>query len=374
MIASMATGLVSPALPDIAASLHVSAAAAGLLVSATSAPALLATPVAGVMIGRWGRRAVLVPALLVFAGGGLAAMLCPGYPALLAARLVQGTATGVLLTLSLVLVADWAAETSLPKALGRNGAVNMASLALLPLAGSVLTAVAGWRAAFAPCLLAIPLACVVALWLPDVRSATRGGATPVLPLPRPLRSHILRSGMAMAAALACLFGVSFTVLPLRLQDHLPSAEGLRGVLIGLPLAAAFVGALTAGRLLRRWRPWTLTAIGFALFAAGFTVTATTASVWLVAVAALVYGSGFTLISVSMQTLAARLATEPCRTSLLANWGTVGRAGQAVGPAVAGLMVTQTGTGGTFLLGALLAAASAVGCTMLARVDGGSRMA
>ena len=83
----MATGLVSPALPDIAASLHVSAAAAGLLVSATSAPALLATPVAGVMIGRWGRRAVLVPALLVFAGGGLAAMLSPGYPELLAARL-----------------------------------------------------------------------------------------------------------------------------------------------------------------------------------------------------------------------------------------------------------------------------------------------
>ncbi|MBV8933618.1 MAG: MFS transporter, partial [Kutzneria sp.] len=80
--------VVAGLLPDISRSLSVSVAAAGQLVSVFSLAYAVLSPLLAALTGSWSRRAVLVTALLVFATGNVATALVPGYPLVLATRVL----------------------------------------------------------------------------------------------------------------------------------------------------------------------------------------------------------------------------------------------------------------------------------------------
>ncbi|NUS17624.1 MAG: MFS transporter, partial [Streptomyces sp.] len=74
----------------ISAGLHVSQAQVGLLVTVFALTFALTAPLAPVLLGRLGRRTVLLSGLAVMAAGGVAAALAPDYGSLAAARVLTG--------------------------------------------------------------------------------------------------------------------------------------------------------------------------------------------------------------------------------------------------------------------------------------------
>lgn len=66
----MGVSITLPILPKLGAVFHQDAAGVALLISCFTLPSAFMTPVAGVLADRFGRKAVLLPGLLLFACGG----------------------------------------------------------------------------------------------------------------------------------------------------------------------------------------------------------------------------------------------------------------------------------------------------------------
>jgi ACDE family multidrug resistance protein len=357
----MANTLVAPALPDIARALDVDERGIGLVVAAASLPGVVVAPVIGLTADRFGRRAVVVPCLVIFGVGGLAAMMANSFPVLLGARLLQGLGAAGLVNLAVVMIGDRhedAAERA--AAIGRNGAVLTVGLAVLPLIGGVLVEVSGWRASFAPYALALVVALGAARVLP--RSRPSGGLTVGQQMRGAGQALRDRRVAAMStvglSAFILVFGIVLTVLPVDLHQRFGVGPAWRGVVLGLPAAAAVGVSLQMRRLSRRYQTWDLVLAGFAIFAMTFAAAALApAAAWL-AVAMTVYGVGESLVIVTLQAYAAGLAPVGYRGLMVAVWVSAVRAGQACGPVLAGLCLDAAGSQGTFLAGSLVAALTA----------------
>jgi MFS transporter, ACDE family, multidrug resistance protein len=357
----LANTLVAPALPDIARALRVDESGIGLVVSAASLPGVVIAPVIGLSADRFGRRAVVVPCLVVFGVGGLVAMVANSFSVLLTARLLQGFGGAGLVNLALVMIGDRNDDAAArAAAIGRNGAVLTAGLAALPLVGGLLVEVGGWRAAFAPYVLAFAVALGAARTLP--RGRPSGGLT----LRQQMRGagRLLRDRRVLAmngfglSGFMLVFGIVLTTLPVDLDHRFGVGPGLRGVVLGLPAAAAIGVSLRMGRLSRRYHTWDLVLAGFAIFAVSFAAAALAPAPALVAVAMTVYGVGEALVIVTLQTYAAGLAPVGYRGLMVAVWVSAARAGQASGPVLAGLCLGAVGSRGTYLAGSVVAALTA----------------
>ena len=70
----MGVSITLPILPKLGAVFHQDAAGVALLITCFTLPSAFMTPVAGVLADRFGRKAVLLPGLLLFACGGMCAL------------------------------------------------------------------------------------------------------------------------------------------------------------------------------------------------------------------------------------------------------------------------------------------------------------
>lgn len=364
----LANTLVAPALPDIARALDVDEAGVGLVVAAASFPGVVVAPVIGFAADRFGRRAVVVPCLVIFGLGGMAAMVAPTFAVLLAARLLQGFGAAGLVNLAVVMIGDRydnAAERA--AAIGRNGAVLTVGLAVLPAIGGAVVSLGGWRAAFVPMAAAFVVAGAAARFLPGGRpgetvsiSAQMRGAGTYL---RDRRVAVmLATGLC---GFVLVFGVILTVLPIDLDRRFSAGPALRGFVIGLPAAAAVGVSLAMGRLSSRWRTWDLVLVGFCVFSLTFAGVALAPGVGLVGLAVAVYGVGEALVIVPLQAYAAGLAPATYRGIMVAVWVSAVRAGQALGPVLAGVSLHAVGSRTSFVVAAVVSAMAA-GAVAVAR--------
>jgi ACDE family multidrug resistance protein len=348
--------LVAPALPDIARALDVSPGGIGLVVAAASLPGVVVAPIIGVLADRFGRRDVVVPCLVVFGLGGIGSMVAGSYPVLLATRLLQGFGAAGLVNLAVVMIGDRYDDPAERAAgIGRNGAVLTVGLAVLPALGGVLVAVGGWRAAFAPCAVAFAVAVAAARLLPPGEPGALTLAAQVRGSGRYLRDR--RVAMMNATGFVgflLVFGVVLTVLPIDLDERFSAGPALRGLVVGLPAAAAAGVSLAMGRLSARFPTWDLVSAGFAIFALAFAGVAVAPAVGFVALGMVVYGVGEGLVIVPLQAYAAGLAPAAHRGVMVALWVSAARAGQAAGPALAGVSLHALGSRGSFVAGSAVA--------------------
>jgi predicted MFS family arabinose efflux permease len=160
----------------MSASLHVSDARIGLLVTAFAiASAAAAIPVT-VGLRRLPRRPVLAGALAGFAVLDAVTAISPSYPLTFAARLLAGAMGGTLWSL----LAGYTAAIVPAERRGRSLAIVLggitAALCLGVPAGTAGAAVIGWRGCFALLAgVALLLAVVIQLWLPDAPGSQPGG-------------------------------------------------------------------------------------------------------------------------------------------------------------------------------------------------------
>ncbi len=133
---------------------------------------LCASAVTAILTGwlrrRWGARRVFTGAIALFAAASVLCAAANTFEALIAFRLVQGAAAGIIQPMSQAIILDIYPKQQHGRMLAIWGATIMAGPMLGPLLGGVITDVASWRWIFA---LNVPLGAVALLGLGAVPSS-----------------------------------------------------------------------------------------------------------------------------------------------------------------------------------------------------------
>ena len=169
MIAAFAIDSMLPALPFIGASLGVSEETRwGLVITAFTLGFGVAQLFIGPFADRYGRRGLLLLALVAYALTSVLAAVASSFELLLAARMAQGVATAGARVLANSIVRDRFEGRDMAQVMSLSAAVFMAGPIVAPFMGEAVLAVAPWRWIFI--VLAFIGAAIflwVALRLPD---------------------------------------------------------------------------------------------------------------------------------------------------------------------------------------------------------------
>lgn len=164
-------------LPEVALDLGVSIPQAGHVISAYALGVVVGAPVLAVLAAHWGRRALLMALIAVYALGNFASALAPGYASLGLLRLVSGLPHGTYFGVAALVAAALSRPGQRARAVGWVMlGLTSATLVGVPIAAA-LGSLLGWRAAFV-FVGAIALAAVfmVRRWVPDMPAPQ--GASP----------------------------------------------------------------------------------------------------------------------------------------------------------------------------------------------------
>jgi DHA2 family multidrug resistance protein-like MFS transporter len=183
-LAVLAVGLdgtiLSVALPTLATDLHASTADLQWFVSGYTLVLAAALLPAGLLGDRYGRKKILLGALVLFGVGSLAVAYAPSAGAFIGARVLLGLGAAAVIPLSLSVLTVLFSPQERPRAVGVWAAANFLALPLGPILGGWLLTNYWWGWAF---LINLPVVLVgllaVVVLLPESRSATRTGLDPV---------------------------------------------------------------------------------------------------------------------------------------------------------------------------------------------------
>ena len=158
--------VLSPALPAIGREFNVTVGDLAWVFTIYLLVTVVSIALAGTLADRYGRRAVYLACLALFAAGSLFAITAPSFALFLAARALQALGAGGIFPVATATVGDVVPQGRRGAALGTIAATWGLAAVIGPLVGGLVTHFVAWRWIFAANL---PLAAVVfALALRDV--------------------------------------------------------------------------------------------------------------------------------------------------------------------------------------------------------------
>ena len=260
---TLANSMLIPVLPAMQKALRITSLQASWIITAYAAVAILFIPLAGYLSDRYGRKAVILPSLLLVCAAGAAAGIVAAsglrnaYGLILGARLLQGLGSAGCFPVVLPLVGDlFKSDEDVSQGLGLIETANTFGKVVSPILGSAL-AVWTWYAPFfaIPAFGALSFLLVLLFVKPPKRSAEGGSAAPVglrafvssvLALIKAegkwLYSIFAIGGIAMFAIFGNLFYLSET-----LEDR-----GMKSINKGLMLAIPLGGLCLVAYLSGKW--------------------------------------------------------------------------------------------------------------------------
>ncbi len=156
-LSAMGIASLIPALPLLAQVYSVPIAYSSYLIAAFALPGLLCIPFTGILADRFGRKAVLVPSLFIYAIGGAMCAIAPNFTILLCCRFVQGIGGSCFSLMYSTIVADTWQNEERATMMSRTAIATGLSSAILPTLGGILAAI-HWRLPLLLPLSALPIA------------------------------------------------------------------------------------------------------------------------------------------------------------------------------------------------------------------------
>jgi EmrB/QacA subfamily drug resistance transporter len=421
--------VLSVALPTLADSLHATTVQLQWFVASYTLVLATAVLPGGLLGDRYGRKRLLMIALIVFGLGSLACAYAGSPGAFIAARVVAGVGAAFSIPMSLSVLAVVFDERERPRAVGVFAGATFIALPIGPILGGWLLSNYWWGWVFLINLPVVLLGVIaVAVWVPESRSERRPGLDPVGILTscgglalltygtiqagqhgwgnpaalaemagglalvvafglnerwlsrRPTGRPMIDIGLFGSAAftwgtvLAALGGFALIGLLFTAPQYFQAIRGtdaMGGGLRLLPLIGGLVvGAVTAERLASRLGAKVVTAAGFVLMTGGFLLGATTrtgTAFGFVAVWTVLIGAGLGVAMATTSSAAlARLSADRAGVGS-AVMQTVQKVGAPLGAAVLGSVLNGAYRGRLPLDGLPPAAAGAARDSVFAAV-------
>ncbi|CAM3799866.1 MFS transporter [Cohnella lubricantis] len=285
LVLVLGNSMIVPILPTLSRELNISSFQSSLVITLFSVTAGLIIPVAGYLSDRASRKAVLIPALIIYGGAGVLsgfAAVWHSYWLLLCSRAIQGIGAAGTTAIAMALVGDLYKDAEESKALGIIEASNGSGKVISPILGSLLALIVWYAAFFAfPIFCALSLLAVIFLIKEPKREK---GPIQLKAYVQKIREVFAKDGRwliisfwAGAAAMFTLFGVLFFLSNI-LEDKPYNIEGVwKGMILAIPVFGMVTVAYITGAVIKkngvliRW----LSNIGLALMAASLC-----AAIWL----------------------------------------------------------------------------------------------
>ncbi len=357
LVAVMGVASLTPALPKIAETLHITKVQVGLLISAFTFPGIFLAPIAGILADRWGRKKVLIPSLFIFAIAGSTAFFIHSFHVLVLLRIFQGVGASALGSLNVTLIGDFFKGKDRPKVMGYNASVLSLATGFFPLIGGMLAGIA-WYYPFLLPIFAIPVGLIVIFFLEEPEFEKTPNLKVYL---KAISKSIQRKEVIATFALSVLtflilYGAILTYIPFLLSQNFKLSAPKIGIALSLSSLSTAAVASQVGKLTNRFGSITLLKSAFILYTITMLMVPYIHSFYFFIIPLLLFGSAQALNIPSLQTLLANLAPDEQRGLFMSINGMVLRLGQTLGPLVIGLGFAIGGFEGAYFLAASIAVA------------------
>jgi MFS transporter, DHA1 family, multidrug resistance protein len=271
-LAPFALDTYLPAFPEIAASLGTSRATIQQSLTSYLAPYAAMMLVHGPVSDRYGRRATIIVALLLFSLGSLGCALAQSIEAFLGWRMLQGLSAGATMVVGRALIRDLFEGPAAQRVFAQVNLVFTLAPAVAPIVGGYLLTTIGWRAIFGFLLLyPVTLAAASWRWLPETLPPQN--RAPLRPmqivgnLTALTRTPQLGALTLMTAANFCGFFVYILAAPAFVRDLLALEPTQFGWLFVATACGTLLGSWWAARSAGARTPVATIRLGLSLTAA-----------------------------------------------------------------------------------------------------------
>lgn len=248
----MGVNFIQPALPALTGPFGVSDSALSLIMTLFTAPAIVLSPIFGIIADLYGRRLLLSVGLIVFGIFGTAMAFAPSFGWLLAFRTLQGIGFSAVIPLTIVLIGDLLEGEQEIGGQGLKVFLDRVGYMVFPPLGGLLATIA-WFWPFVFYVLTIPVGFAALLWMPETKGKNSDGTLAylgdVLRLTRHPRLLIAFSAGFLRFFLDYGFLTYFPLFLVRTHGISTATAGILYVFfsIGAMITASQAGRISAGR-------------------------------------------------------------------------------------------------------------------------------
>lgn len=355
LFAVMGVASITPTFPQVIRHYNLTAKQIGYLITVFTFPGIFTTLFLGILADRFGRKAILIPSMLLF---GIAGFLCVfqiSYEGLLIMRFFQGIGAGSLGALNVTLIGDLWEGNKRTLAMGYNASVLSIGTASFPAIGGLLAA-SDWRYAFGLPILILPLSAIVFFRLktPPVKKdiALKEYITKVWNTIKQKKALGLFAVNILVFII--LYGAFLSFFPLLMEERFQANSKVIGIALSIASVTTAVFSILLGKVRKHFKPHTLMYFSSFVYMASLTVLAFAGNWFLLIIAILLFGTAHGFFIPNIQTVLVGFAPLSERAAFMALNGMVLRIGQTLGPVLAALFYINKSLRPVFLLNAVIA--------------------
>jgi MFS transporter, ACDE family, multidrug resistance protein len=248
----MGVNFLQPALPALTQPFNISDAQLSWIMTLFTAPAIVLSPIFGIVADLYGRRLLLGLGLITFGVFGTAMAFAPSFGWLLALRALQGVGFSAVIPLTIVLIGDLLEGDNEISGQGLKVFLDRIGYFIFPPLGGVLAAIA-WFWPFVCYALAVPLGLIALIWMPETKGKTGDKPTAyiadILRLTRHPRLVIAFSAGFLRFFLDYGFLTYFPLFLVRTQNVSTATAGFLYIFfsVGAMITSSQAGRIAAGR-------------------------------------------------------------------------------------------------------------------------------
>ncbi|MCR2802746.1 MFS transporter [Paenibacillus soyae] len=258
MVLVFGNSMLVPVLPEMQKALEISKFQSSLIISIFSLAAGLFIPVIGYLSDQLGRKAIIIPALIIYGGAGVLAgigAIWNSYTIIIISRAIQGMAAAGTAPIAMALVGDLYDGGTESKALGLTEASNGAGKVLSPIIGSLLALIVWYASFFAfPVFCALSLVAVLFLIKEpkhDHKQKLGKYLKKIGQIFKEKGRWLITSFFAGSLGLFILFGVLFYLSNI-LEKEPYNIDGVKkGLILSIPLLGMVITSFTTGSLIKK---------------------------------------------------------------------------------------------------------------------------
>ena len=359
LISVMEVSCIAPVLPKIAEALSISAHQAGLLIVVFTMPGIILSPFFGIAADRFGRKNVLVPALLLFGICGTIAGFTESFSLLLILRFFQGAGAASLGSINQTIIGDVFPGKDRVTAMGYNSSILSIGTMLYPSIGGAV-AILGWHYPFFLAALAFPVSLLVIFGLDYKEPATNGNLIEYLKQSFKLikKKDIISLYIGTLAAFILLYGILLAFFPFYMKEHFGASPLAIGLVMSSSSIGSIIGSFNLGKFAIRFSSKKLLVAAYLIYPAALATVFFMPTILLFIIPVFIYGFANGILIPNIQTQISILAPDEYRGAFMSINSSVLRLGQTIGPLLSGLIIASLGEKYVFAFGAFFALAAA----------------